>query len=107
MNKLRTGDKVIIMRGKDAGKEGEILRIIRKEEQTKVVVSGVAMVKRHQKPNPTLGLSGGILEVEKPIDISNVMLIDPKTKKPTRVGFKVDEKTGKKVRIAKKSGEII
>lgn len=109
MNKLKTGDKVRIMRGKEAGKEGEVLRIIRKVEDKKtlVVVGGVNKVKRHQKPNQLLNLPGGIVEIEKPIDISNVMLIDPKLKVPTRVGIKLDTKTGKKQRYAKKSGEMI
>lgn len=112
MQKFRIGDKVKIMRGKEAGIEGEITRIMRKVSNTgvesmKVVVDGVNKVKRHVKPNPVLGVAGGIMEVEKPIDISNVMLIDPKTGKPTRVGIKVDAKTGKKVRFAKKSGQTL
>ncbi len=109
MNKLRTGDKVKVMRGKDAGKEGEVLKVINKlegkKQSVKVVVAGVNVVKRHQKPNPTLGITGGITEIEKPIDISNVMVLDPKTNEPTRIGIKVDAKTGKKVRFAKKSGQ--
>jgi large subunit ribosomal protein L24 len=112
MNKLKKGDKVKVMRGKDAGKEGEIEKLIYKVDKqgkkvTKALIHGVNVVKRSQKPNPQFGIQGGIVEIEKPIDVSNVMLIDKKTGKPTRVGFKVDEKTGKKVRFAKKSGEVI
>jgi len=112
MAKIKKGDKVKVMRGKDAGKEGEVLAIVeklnkRKKPVTRVVVRGVNIVKKHQKPNPTLNVPGGIIEFEKAIDISNIMLVDPKSGEPTRVGYQVDEKTGKKVRIAKKSGAII
>lgn len=111
MNKIRKGDSVQIMRGKDAGKRGEVLAIVAKadkkgNETFKIVVKGINIVKRSQKPNPQLGIKGGLVEMEKAMDISNVMLVDPKTDKPTRVGFKVDE-NGKKVRVAKKSGEVI
>lgn len=111
MNKIRKGDSVQIMRGKDAGKRGEVLTIVTKidkrgRETFKVIVKGVNVVKRAQKPNPQLGVKGGLVEMEKALDISNVMLIDPKTDKPTRVGVKLDE-NGKKVRFAKKSGEVI
>jgi len=99
------------MRGKDAGKRGEVLAIVTKadkkgNETFKIVVKGVNVVKRAQKPNPQLGVKGGLVEMEKPLDISNVMLVDPKTDKPTRVGFKMDDK-GNKVRFAKKSGEVL
>lgn len=107
MLKIKKGDNVKVMRGKDSGKEGEVIRILKKEESFKVVIKGVNVVKRAQKPNPQLGITGGVTEIEKPIDISNVMLIDKKTGKPTRVSFKIDEKTGKKNRISIKSGEII
>lgn len=112
MNKIKRGDKVIVMRGKDSGKTGEVSKVISKTSAkgqiiTTIVVSGVNIVKRSQKPNPQFGIAGGIIEIEKPIDVSNVMLLDPKSGKPTRVGFKVDEKTGKKTRVSKKSGEII
>jgi large subunit ribosomal protein L24 len=112
MRKIKKGDKVKVMRGKDAGKEGEVLKVVdlinkKGKDATRVVVRGVNIVKKHRKPNPTLNIQGGILEFEKAVDVSNVMLIDPKTGKPTRVAFKIDEKTGKKVRIAKKSGAII
>lgn len=112
MRKIQQGDKVKVMNGKDAGKEGEVLMVVEKINKrgkpvTKVVVRGVNIAKKHRKPNPTFNIAGGIIEIEKPIDISNVMLIDPESGAPTRVGFKTDDKTGKKVRYAKKSGAII
>lgn len=107
MNKIKKGDTVQVMRGKDAGKRGEVLMVVEKFGQLKVVVKDVNVVKKAQKPNPQLGIKGGIIEIEKPVDVSNVMLVDPKMDVPTRVTFKVDEKTGKKVRVAKKSGEVI
>ena len=100
--KLKTGDKVVVIAGKDKGKEGLITKILRADN--KVVVEGVNIVKKHNKPN---GADGGtITEMEAPIHASNVMIIDPKTKKPTRIGHSTDKK-GKKIRIAKKSNESI
>ncbi len=109
MNKLIKGDKVQVMRGKDAGKQGEIERVIvdKDTKKVKVTIKGVNIVKKAQKPNQQLGIKGGIIQMEKPIDASNVMIIDTKTNTPSRVGIKVDEKTGKKVRFFKKSGETI
>lgn len=112
MRKIIKGDNVKVLRGKDAGKEGEVMKVVTKlskkgVQKTRLTVKGVNIVKRHRKPNPTLNIKGGIVEYEGAIDISNVMLIDPESKQPTRVGFKVDPKTGKKVRYAKKSGAII
>lgn len=97
----KVGDKVIVTTGSDKGKEGKIIKVIKEKNQ--VVVEGVHIVKKHQKPNGQN--PGGIIEEERPIDASNVMIIDPKTKKGTRVGHTIDEKTGKKIRIAKKSNE--
>lgn len=97
---VKKGDKVTVLSGKDRGKQGTILEAFPKKER--VLVEGVNMVKIHAKPsqeNP----QGGILNIEAPIHASNVMPIDPKTGEPTRVGYEV--KDGKKVRIAKKSGE--
>jgi large subunit ribosomal protein L24 len=110
--KIKKGDTIEVMRGKDAGKRAEVLDVIKDESyknavKYKVLVKGVNIVKRARKANPQLGIAGGISEFEKPIDMSNVMFIDKKTDKPTRVGFKIDEKTGKKTRISKDSGEII
>ena len=99
---LRKGDKVIVIAGHDKGKVGEIQKVI--PETNRVVVEGVNVRKKHQKPtqaNP----EGSIVEVYAPIDASNVMLQDPKTKKPTRIGHK--EVKGKKVRYAKKSGTVL
>lgn len=99
---FKTGDKVVVISGKDKGKEGKITKVLRTEN--KVVVEGVNIVKKHMKPNGQT--SGSIVEMEAAIDASNVMMIDPKTKKRTRIGHTTD-KNGKKVRIAKKSGEIL
>ena len=99
---LVKGDKVIVIAGRDKGKTGTIQKVI--PEQNRVVVENVNIRKKHNKPtqkNP----DGGIVEIYAPIDASNVMLIDPKTKKPTRVGHKVVK--GKKVRFAKKSGTVL
>ena len=100
--KLKTGDKVVVIAGKDKGKEGLITKVLRADN--KVIVEGINIVKKHNKPN---GADGGtITEMEAPIHASNVMIIDPKTKKPTRIGHSTDKK-GKKIRIAKKSNESI
>ena len=99
---VKKGDKVRVIAGKDKGTEAVVLKALPKVN--KVVVEGVAIVKKHQKPtnaNP----NGGIVEVEAPIHVSNVMLIDPSNNEATRVGFKVVD--GKKVRVSKKSGEIL
>ena len=100
--RLKKGDKVIVIAGKDKGKTGEITKVLVKE--SKVLVSGINMVKRHTKP--TQENAGGIISKEMPIHISNVAFIDPKTSKATRLGFKMD-KDGHKVRVAKKSGEVV
>ncbi len=105
MLKIRKGDNVKVMRGKDAGKTGEVLAVVKVEKknglkQTKVVVRGVNKVTKHQKPNPMLSLPGGIVQVEKPLDISNVMIVDSKGK-ASRV--KMGMKEGKKVRLAVRS----
>jgi large subunit ribosomal protein L24 len=112
MRKIKTGDNVIVMRGKDAGKTGEVLKVVKKVNgkralQTKVVIKGVNIITRHQKPNPTFNIPGGLLKIEKPVDISNVMLVDAKTNKPTRITMQVDAKTGKKSRVYKKSKQAI
>ncbi|KRL56372.1 MAG: 50S ribosomal protein L24 [Furfurilactobacillus sp.] len=99
---LKTGDQVRVIAGKDKGKEGAVKATLAKSDR--VVVEGINMVKKHQKPNNEYP-QGGIVDVEAPIHVSNVMLIDPSTKKPTRVGFKVED--GKKVRVAKKTGNTI
>jgi large subunit ribosomal protein L24 len=100
--KIKKGDNVVVITGKDKGKTGEVIRSMPKDG--KLLVRGVNVVKRHTRPSQTS--AGGIVEKEAPIDISNVALLDPKDNKPTRVGFKVLE-DGRKVRVAKKSGTVI
>jgi large subunit ribosomal protein L24 len=100
--KIRKGDKVIVTTGKDKGKSGEVLRVLR--DEARVLVQGVNMIKRHTRPAP--GNPGGIIDKEASIHISNVALADPKSGKPTRVGFKLLD-GGRKVRIARRSGEAI
>lgn len=99
--KLKTGDKVIVIAGSNKGKEGKII----KKLEDKVIIEGVNLRKKHLKPKNNNG-TGEIVERENPIHVSNVMLIDPKTKKPTRVGKTIDNK-GNKIRISKKSNEKI
>ena len=99
---FKVGDKVVVISGKDKGKEGKITNILRKEN--KVVIEGINIVKKHVKPNGQN--AGSIVEVEAPIHASNVMIVDPKTGKPTRIGHSVDKK-GKKVRVSKKSNESL
>ena len=100
---FKVGDEVVVIAGIDKGKKGKIIKTMKKEN--KVVVEGVNVRKKHQKP--TGQETGGILEIEAPIHASNVMIVDPKTKKRTRIGHTTDSKTGKKVRITKKSNEKI
>ena len=99
---FKTGDKVVVISGKDKGKEGKISKILKAENR--VVVEGVNMIKKHVKPNGQN--PGSIEEREASIHASNVMIIDPKTKKGTRIGHSTDKK-GKKIRISKKSNESI
>ena len=100
--KIKKGDKVVVTTGRDKGKQGEVLRVLRAEDR--VLVQGVNMVKRHTAPSQMS--PGGIIEKEASLHISNVAHIDPKSNKPTRVGYKID-KDGRKTRIAKRSGEAI
>jgi len=100
--KIRKGDKVIVRTGKDKGKQGEVVRVIPAENRA--VVMGVNVAKRHQRQ--TAAQEGGIVTKEMPIQISNLALRDPKDGKPTRVGYKTLA-DGKKVRVAKRSGEVI
>ena len=94
---IKVGDKVIVIAGSNKGKEGTVKKVLR--EENRVIVEGVNLVKRHQKGNGQE--SGGIIEIEAPIHVSNVMIIDPKTKKPTRIGHSIEN--DKKIRISKKS----
>jgi large subunit ribosomal protein L24 len=102
MQKIRKGDKVVVLAGKDKGRSGEVLRVLPKDE--KALVRGVNMIIRHQKQ--TQAQEGGLIRKEAPVHLSNIALADPKDGKPTRVGFQV-QKDGKKVRVAKRSGEVI
>jgi large subunit ribosomal protein L24 len=100
--KIKKGDKVVVLTGRDKGKSGEVLRVVRAENR--VIVQGVNMMKRHTAPRP--GEPGGIVEREAAIHVSNVAHVDPKSQQPTRVGYRfLDD--GRKVRFAKRSGEIL
>ena len=99
---FKTGDKVVVISGKDKGKEGKIIKVLRNENR--VVVEGVNIVKKHVKGNGQQ--AGSITEVEAAIHASNVMIVDPKTNKPTRIGHSVN-KDGKKIRVAKKSNSSL
>jgi large subunit ribosomal protein L24 len=99
--KVKKGDKVVVITGRDKGKSGEILRVMR--EENRVLVQGVNVVKKHQRQS--VGTQGGIIEKEAPIHVSNVAHIDPKSQKPTRIGFKMEGE--KKIRVARRSGESI
>ena len=103
VQRLQKGDTVIVIAGKDKGKKGKVMRLF--QENGRVIVEGVNLVKRHMKPNPRMQ-QGGILEREQPLAVSNVMLVDPSTGKGTRIRVKTDDK-GVKVRVAVKSGEEI
>ncbi len=100
--KIKKGDHVVVITGKDKGKKGEVLKVI--PEENRAVVKGVAMVRRHQRQ--TAAQEGGIITKEAPIHISNLALEDPKDGKPTRVGYKF-LRDGRKVRFARRSGEVI
>lgn len=99
---VKTGDKVRVIAGKDKGKEGTITKTVAAKDR--VVVEGVNIVKKHQKPSNEYP-QGGVIDIEAPIHVSNVQLLDPSTNEPTRVGFKVED--GKKVRVSKKSGNVL
>ena len=101
--KIRKGDRVHVLSGRDKGRQGEVIRVMPSEDRA--LVQGINLVKRHQKPSG-IGNPGGINEKEAPIHLSNLSLIDPKSGKPTRVGFKMLE-DGKKVRVARSSGEVL
>ena len=99
---IKKGDTVVVLAGKDKGKQGEVLNVL--TEKKRVVIAGINVVKRHTRPSQVS--EGGIIEKEASLDLSNVSIIDPKDGKATRVGVKV-EKDGKKVRYAKRSGSVI
>ena len=103
MNRIRKGDTVVVMAGKDRGRQGTVLRML---SGNRVVVEGLNLVKRHTKPNPQAGLQGGIVEREAPLDLSNVQIYNPTTQRPDRVGFRNLE-DGRKVRFFKSNDEVI
>lgn len=102
MSKIKKNDDVVIIAGKDKGNRGSVLRVL----DDKLLVSGINKVKKHQKPNPVKGVSGGIVEMEMPIHVSNVAIYNASTKKADRIGTKLLE-DGRKVRVFKSSGEVI
>jgi large subunit ribosomal protein L24 len=104
MNKIKKGDDVIVIAGKDKGRRGTVLRII--DEEDRVLVEGINVVRKHQKPNPNAGVQGGIVEQERPVHVSNLMLFNPITGKGDRVGFKKLE-DGRKVRFFKSNNEVV
>ena len=103
MEKIRKGDEIVVIAGKDKGKRGAVLRRVDAEH---VVVDGVNRAKKHVKPNPVKGVVGGVIDKDMPLHISNVSLYNPATKKADRVGFKLLE-DGTKVRVFKSSGEVV
>ncbi|MDD2737884.1 MAG: 50S ribosomal protein L24 [Methylomonas lenta] len=103
MQKIKQGDEIIVIVGKDKGKLGKVSKIV---SEKKILVEGINTVKKHQKGNPNMGVSGGIVDKNMPIDISNVALFNPKTKKADRVGFRILE-DGKKVRFFKSTNDVV
>ena len=103
MKKIRRDDDVIVLAGRDKGKRGKVLSVL---ADGRLLVSGVQLVKKHQKPNPQMGVPGGIIEKEAPIQASNVGVFNPATTKADRIGFKTMD-DGKKVRVFKSSGEPV
>ena len=103
MNKIKKGDEVIVLTGKDKGRQGQVIKVI---NNSKVLIENVNLVKNHQKGNPNTGKESGIIEKEMPIDASNVLLFNPMTKKGDKVGFKILE-DGRKVRFFKSNNEVV
>ena len=103
MRKIKKGDDVVVLTGKDKGKRGTVLRVVDDEH---LVVENINMARKHQKPNPQRGVSGGIVDKEMPMHVSNVALFNPVKDGPDRVGFKVLE-DGRKVRVFKSNGEVV
>ncbi|HXH02831.1 MAG TPA: 50S ribosomal protein L24 [Candidatus Competibacteraceae bacterium] len=103
MRKIKKGDEVVVIAGKDKGRRGSVIRMM---ENDRVLVEGINLVKRHTKPNPARGVAGGIIEREAPIHVSNVMLFNPATQKGDRVGIRTLE-DGRKVRYFKSNNEVV
>ncbi len=102
MNKIKKGDEIIVRTGKDKGRRGTVLQVF---DSGRVLVEGVNLAKKHTKPNPNIGEAGGIKDKAMPVDVSNVLVFNPKLKKGERVGFRVEE-DGSKVRVFK-SGDVV
>ena len=102
MRKIKRNDEVVILAGKDKGKRGTVRRVL---SDDRLIVSGIQMIKKHQKPNPQLGVAGGIIEKEAPIAVSNVAIFNPATQKADRVGFKIEG--DKKTRVYKSDGNEV
>jgi large subunit ribosomal protein L24 len=102
MLKIKCDDEVIVLAGKDKGKRGKVRKIV---DDSRVIVSGINMIKKHTKPNPQAGVQGGIVEREAAIQVSNIAIFNPETSKADRVGFRVDD--GKKVRFFKSNGAAL
>ena len=103
MRKIKCNDEVIVIAGKDKGKQGKVVKVL---DDNLLIVSGIQMVKKHQKPNPQIGQPGGIVERESPIQLSNVAIFNRSTKKADKIGFKIQE-DGKKIRIFKSNNEAV
>jgi large subunit ribosomal protein L24 len=103
MNRIKQGDEVIVIAGKDKGRRGSVLRVY---DNDRVLVENVNIARKHQRANPQAGVPGGIIEKELPLDMSNVMLFNPATEKGDRVGFRRLE-DGRKVRFFKSNGEVV
>lgn len=103
MNRIKKGDDVIVIAGKDKGRQGTVLRVV---DEDRLVVENVNVAKKHQRPDPNSGQAGGVIDKEMPIQISNVMVYNPVTKKGDRIGFKRLE-DGRKVRIFKSTQEVV
>ncbi len=103
MRRIKRGDEVIVIAGKDKGRRGSVLRVV---SDKRLLVDGVNVVKRHTRPDPSRNRPGGIIEKEAPVDVSNIMLFNPQTSKGDRVGFRTLE-DGRKVRFYKSTGEVI
>ena len=102
-NKIRRDDEIIVLAGKDKGKQGKVLKVL--PASNRLIVEGVSMIKKHTKPNPQLGVAGGIIEKEASIHVSNVAIYNSKTGKADRVGFRLEGE--KKVRFFKSDGELV
>jgi len=103
MNKIRKGDEVIVRTGKDKGRRGTVLQIF---EDGRVLVEGINLAKKHTKPNPNIGEQGGIVDKAMPLDVSNVLVFNPKSKKGERIGIRVED-DGSKVRVFRGTGDVV